>query len=86
MFFETLEDFFSLQFFSAPGLAWQAALKWIEIKLELLTDIDMQLMVEKEIRSVISHSNKLIDIQKLIINIWKITTKINNHHILNIET
>ena len=46
----------------------------------------MQLMVEKGIRSIISHSNKLIDIQKLIINIWKITTKIKNLHILNIET
>ena len=35
---------------SAPGLAWQAALKKIKIKLNLLTDIDMLLMVEKVIR------------------------------------
>ena len=37
-------------FLSAPGLAWQVALKKTEVKLELLTDIDMLLMVEKRIR------------------------------------
>ena len=36
--------------FSAPELAWQATLKKTEVKLELLTDIDMLLMVEKGIR------------------------------------
>ena len=35
------------QFLSAPGLAWQACLKIFEIKLELLTDVDMLLMVEE---------------------------------------
>ena len=38
-------------FLSAPGLAWQAYIKKTKIKLELLTDIDMLLMVEKGIRS-----------------------------------
>ena len=38
------------KFLSAPGLAWQAALKQTEVKLELLTDIDMLLMVGKGIR------------------------------------
>ena len=33
------------KFHSAPRLAWQAALKKEEVKLELLTDIDMLLMV-----------------------------------------
>ena len=34
-------------FASAPGLACQACLKKTGVKLELLTDIDMLLMVEK---------------------------------------
>ena len=44
------------KFLSAPGLAWQAALKKIKVKLVLLTDIDMLLMVEKGIRGRICHS------------------------------
>ena len=41
------------KYLSAPGLAWQAALKKTEVKLEVLTDIDMLLMVEKGIIGVI---------------------------------
>ncbi|XP_057310096.1 uncharacterized protein LOC130648092 [Hydractinia symbiolongicarpus] len=37
-------------FYSAPGLAWNAALKFTGIKLELLTDPDRLLMFEKGIR------------------------------------
>ena len=37
-------------FLSAPGLAWQACLEKTGVKLELLTDIDILLMVEKGIR------------------------------------
>ena len=33
-----------------PGLAWQACLEKTGVKLELLTDIDILLMVEKGIR------------------------------------
>ena len=33
--------------FSAPGLAWQVALKKIKIKADLLTDINMLSVVEK---------------------------------------
>ena len=44
------------KFLSAPGLAWQAALKKTKVKLDLLTDIDMLLMVEKGIRGGICHS------------------------------
>ena len=43
------------KFLSAPGLAWQAALKKKKVKLDLLTDIDMLLMAEKNIRGRISH-------------------------------
>ena len=41
---------------SALGLAWQAALKKAKVKLDLLTDLDMLLMVEKGIREGIRHS------------------------------
>ena len=37
-------------FFSAPGLALEAVLKNTKVKLDLLTDIDMLLMVVKDIR------------------------------------
>ena len=39
-----------LLFVSAPGLSWQACLKKTCVKLELLTDIDMLLMIEEGIR------------------------------------
>ena len=39
-----------LHFISAPGLAWQACLKKTGVELELLTDIDMLLMVAEGIR------------------------------------
>ena len=37
-------------FLSVPGLSWQACLKNTWVKLELLTDLDMLLMVEEGIR------------------------------------
>ena len=43
-------------FLSAPGLAWQGCLKKTRVKLELLTDTDMFLIVEKGIRGGIFHS------------------------------
>ena len=43
-------------FLSAPGLAWETCLKKTKIKLELLTDIDMLLMVEKWISGGICHA------------------------------
>ena len=43
-------------FLSATGLSWQACLKKTKVKLELLTDIDMLIMVEKGIRGGIYHA------------------------------
>ena len=43
-------------FLSAAGLVWQACVKKTEVKLKLLTDVDMLLMVEKGIRGGICHS------------------------------
>ena len=44
------------KFLSAPGLGWEAALKKSKVKLDLSTDIDMLLMIEKGIREGICHS------------------------------
>ena len=42
--------------YSGPGLAWTAVLKCTKVKLDLLTDIDMLLMLEKGISGGICHS------------------------------
>ena len=39
-------------FLSAPALTWQACLKKTETKLELLTDFNMLLMIEKRTRGI----------------------------------
>ena len=41
-------------YYTAPSLAWDACLKITDVKLELFTDIDMLLMVEKGIRGGVS--------------------------------
>ena len=41
-------------YFSASGLAWDAALKITEVQLELLSDSDMSLMIDSGIRGRIA--------------------------------
>ena len=67
---------------SASGLLWQASLKKSKVKLDLLTDIDLLLMVEKVLEE--ECVTLFTDMQKLITNTWKIMMKIKNRHILNI--
>ena len=47
-----------LQLLHAPGLSWDALLKYTKTDLELLTDIDMHLFIEKGMRGGISMVSK----------------------------
>ena len=67
---------------SVPGLAWKVDLKKTKVKLNLLTDIDMLLVMEKGIRGGICHS--IYWYAKANDKLWKIKININNCHILNI--
>ena len=50
------EDLHPGYFLSEPGLAWQAPLNNIKLKIDLSTDIDKMLIVEKGIRGEICHA------------------------------
>ena len=41
-------------YISSPGLAWAAMLKMTDVKLELISDIDMYLFIEKGLRGGLS--------------------------------
>ena len=69
---------------SILGLAWQAALKKTKVKLDLLTDINMLLMVEKDIRAGKCHS--IYQYAKANIKYMKTYDKNKkSHRIFNIE-
>ena len=42
-------------YFSSPGLSWDALFKITAIELELISNIDMYLFIEKEMRGGISY-------------------------------
>ena len=70
----------SVKFISAPWLAWQGTLKKTEVNLKLLTHVDV--ILKRNWRR--NTSSQFSNMQKLITNLWKITMKIKNHHIINI--
>ena len=57
-FRKTCNQYYSLDpahYFTAPGLAWDAALKMTDVKLDLLTDVDMYQFIEKGMRGGVSY-------------------------------
>ena len=70
------------RFLNAQGLIWQAALKNTKVILELLTNIDVLLMVEKGIKGGLSHA--FYRCVKASNKYMKNYIKIKNFYILNI--
>ena len=61
MFINTCLEYYKLDtchYFSSPGLSWDAMLKMTKIELELISDIDIYLFIEKEMRAAISYIAK----------------------------
>ena len=46
------------EFFGAPGLNWDSMLKMTKVNLELISDIDVHLFIEKGMRGGISYIGK----------------------------
>ena len=60
-FIKTCLDYYGLDpchYFSSPGLSWDAMLKMTGIELELISDIDMHLFIEKGMGGGISYIAK----------------------------
>ena len=60
-FIKTSLDYYGLDnchFFSSSGLSWDATLKITGIKLDLISDIDMHLFIEKRIEEGVSYIAK----------------------------
>ena len=55
----------SCHYFSSPGLSWDAMLKMTEIKLELISDIDIHLLIAKEKKEIFLTLLKDIVTQKI---------------------
>ena len=58
-FRKTCTQYYELEpshyFFTSPGLSWDAMLKMTDIKLELITDVDMFQFIEKCMRGGVSY-------------------------------
>jgi len=57
-FRETCLKYYGLDpahYFTSPGLAWDAMLRMIKVELDLISDIDIQLFIEKGLRGGISY-------------------------------
>ena len=57
-FVETCLNYYRLDpchYFISPGLSWDAMLKMTGIKLELISDVDMHLFIEKGMRGGVSY-------------------------------
>ena len=46
------------QYFSAPGLSWNAMLKMTNVELEKISNLDIHLFIEKRMRGGISYASK----------------------------
>ena len=60
-FINTCLDYYGLDpchYFSSPELGWDVMLKMTGIELELISDIDMHLFIEKNMRGGISYISK----------------------------
>ena len=60
-FIKTCLEYYSLDFchyFNSPGLSSDAMLKMTKIKLDLISDVDMYLFIEKGMRGGISYISK----------------------------
>ena len=60
-FIKACLDYYGLDpchYFSAPGLSWDAMLKMTKAKLETISDIDVHLFIEKDMRVGISYITK----------------------------
>ena len=66
-FIKTFLDYYGLDpchYFNSPGLSWDAILKMTGIELELISDIDMHLFIQKGMRGGISYIAKRYSIAK----------------------
>ena len=68
------------KFLSAPGLAWQAALKKTKVKLHLLTDIDGQYQKLHELQNNLPISLERVTIKKVEKLVANLHDKLNVLH------